>query len=729
MGVLWTVLLNGCLGLAAYLTARFGLRQPAGAPRGLAAATLAWAWATLGMELLGPLGLLAREPLLAWVASGLVMGTVCWLTRRGTPESPELPARWSWIEIATIGLLIWTALLWALPSLLLPVKVVSDGPIYHLYFAARWWKSHRLEWIAAPFGANHVTYFPAVGDLWFSWLMVGWGGPTLAKVGQAPFYLLAAFSMVALARRLGAGREAAIVAMAWCLTAAPLLLFTFEGNVDTIFLSGYVLSAYFFTRHLLRDDGPAALLLGGLAAGCTMATKVHGVVFVPPLLVVAAGSAIAHRAGRVRLARDLLILALAPLTIAGFWYGRLWWETGNPLYPVHLVVFNRVVLAGWYGTDVMKLSQYYLPREDWRAFIDIVLGVLDPRLAVVWLAAVAGAWALGRREGRDRRLDRGVGLLAALVVVNVAIYWLLIPYRTQQRFMFHPVALSVAPLARLFNRARWLTVVGCVLLAVHLFTPQGWPAHDPLPWDLSSLVPNAVSALIALPLRIDGFVSLVPWLLGVIAFGMAWMWGRAGTRRGNLVATLATALGLAGAVAILYPHGASAPLLFYPRFPEYVRGWLEFEQRVGPRGARVAYAGNDLPFYLMGVGLRNEVRYINIDAHRDWLLHDYHRAACEAAGHVVTWQHPCPGWDRIHPDYDAWLDNLRAEGIQILVVNRCNPAEGLHNIADRAGFPIERQWAEGHPEQFQPLYGVAENDPQFRIYRVRTRSNSSDPPG
>ena len=72
-------------------------------------------------------------------------------------------------------------------SLLLAVKVVSDGPIYHLYFAARWWKAGRLFLVAAPFGENAATYFPANGDLWFTWLMASWGGDRLAKVGQAPF--------------------------------------------------------------------------------------------------------------------------------------------------------------------------------------------------------------------------------------------------------------------------------------------------------------------------------------------------------------------------------------------------------------------------------------------------------------------------------------------------------------------------------------------------------------
>jgi hypothetical protein len=111
------------------------------------------------------------------------------------------------------------------------------------------------------------------------------------------------------------------------------------------------------------------------------------------------------------------------------------------------------------------------------------------------------------------------------------------------------------------------------------------------------------------------------------------------------------------------------------------------------------------------------VRYINVDGHRDWLLHDYHRRA-KAEG-TPTWPDPRPGWDRIRPEYNAWLANLRAERIQILVVARANPAEGVHNVADAEGFPIERGWADAHPETFAPLYGVIERDPLMRIYRVR----------
>ena len=88
--------------------------------------------------------------------------------------------------------------------------------------------------IATPFGESAAPYFPAVGDLWFTWLFVGWGGDRLARVGQVPFLFMAGLAAFGLARRLGAGASAAVIATAWFLTSTPLFLFSFEGNVDTI---------------------------------------------------------------------------------------------------------------------------------------------------------------------------------------------------------------------------------------------------------------------------------------------------------------------------------------------------------------------------------------------------------------------------------------------------------------------------------------------------------------
>ncbi len=101
-------------------------------------------------------------------------------------------------------------------------------------------------------------------------------------------------------------------------------------------------------------------------------------------------------------------------------------------------------------------------------------------------------------------------------------------------------------------------------------------------------------------------------------------------------------------------------------------------------------------------------------------MHDYHRAA--VARQAPTWPNARPGWDRAHPDFQAWLANLRDQKIQLIVVTRANPGEGQHNVADAQGFPIERTWADAHPDLFEPLYGARQNDPWFRLYRLRGSS-------
>jgi hypothetical protein len=356
-----------------------------------------------------------------------------------------------------------------------------------------------------------------------------------------------------------------------------------------------------------------------------------------------------------------------------------------------------------------------------------MLTVLDPHLAPLWLAAIVGLWAVGTPRTPE---GRAVAWCAALAVLNVALYWLVIPYRTQQRFMLQGVALAAVPLACLLDRGRGIRIVAVALLAAHLVAATSWPfAPGRAPWDLSSIIPKSGGGLFYVP-RVDLWPTASPLdagtaglvvlgILGVLAMAVAWMWSRPGipgSRRRMVRATLAS-LGLVGlAIVALYPRRLDPRTGFYPPFRDYYAGWLDLESRVGPAGARIAYAGTNLPYYLLGAGLRNEVRYVNIDGHRDWLLHDYHREA-QAKGRP-TWPGPRPGWDRLNPDYDAWLTNLRAERIQILVVARANPAEGEYNLADSEHFPIERQWADAHPETFECIYGVAQRDPLFRIYRL-----------
>ena len=253
--------------------------------------------------------------------------------------------------------------------------------------------------------------------------------------------------------------------------------------------------------------------------------------------------------------------------VAGFWYVRNYRLTGNPLYPLHLQLFGRVWLAGWYGPGVMHQSPYYIPFIDWRALVDLIVIVLDPRMLLVWMVALAGGWSW-RRSKRSTE-DALVWAIAGLAVMNIAVYWIAIPYRTQQRFMLHAVGLASVPLARLFDRSRWLSGLGIVLLAVHLVTPYLWlmPSTRP-PWDLARIIPDdAAQPVSAFPVdrqEIEKlFRSSEVWLTyagrdatGLGAILVAWAWLRAFSMekpRRWLVPALCSSALLLGASALFYP--------------------------------------------------------------------------------------------------------------------------------------------------------------------------------
>lgn len=771
MSLVWTLGLNAAVGLGAWFAAASGFGERRGLPRGLAAVVIGWAWITLGMQILGPIGLLSRWPLLAWSLLGTALGLGLRLRERrawhsaalarsehnygrsdqdlsetsGTVVAPDPEPGWDLAATIAVGLALWAAALFGARSLCLPVKVMSDGPIYHLWFAARWFQDGRLELVPTPFGDNVATYFPAIGDLWFAWLMIGWGGETLAKVGQAPFLALSAFAAYAIARELRIGRSAAALASSWLVTISPLIIFSFEANVDTILLGGYLAACLFFLRGVRQGRlGPMAV--GALAAGCAWGCKPTGLLFVPPLLL---GACLAFRFGPAARAARWRVWPLVcglPLLLVGFWYGRSMILTGNPLYPLQVDLFGIRLLTGWFGRGVMRTNSYYINPTNWSALIDILLQVFDPRLAPLWLSALLGVWALGPRANSADSGKRGasawVWTAVGLAFLNFAIYWGGIPYRTQQRFLLPAVGVAAIPLARLFDGHKAIRVVAVFLLALHVMTPQAWPwagagEESAIPWDQTPVIPNALPGLVTWRMpdrawlasiseaadrgawdRVVQAMALVigPPLIGLAALGTAWIGSRSlfnavgfprrsGPRNlARLVGSLTLLFGLS--LLVTYPWGSTPAQRFFPPYREYYRAWLTLDRLAGPDGARIAYAGTNLPYFLLGPGMKNVVRYVNINEHRDWMMHDYHRRAIERGR--PNWPDYRPGWDRAEHDRDAWLENLEAEGIELLVIARHNPNED---------WPIERRWVESMPERFRPVSEHERGDPLMRIYR------------
>ncbi len=276
-----------------------------------------------------------------------------------------------------------------------------------------------------------------------------------------------------------------------------------------------------------------------------MGTKPVGIVFVPPLLMLILAAQLWKRPALKAMAAATGLMLGCLFLSTGFWFVRNCRITGNPLYPLHLELFGTSLLTGWYGRDAMRFSVYYLPMSDGGALVDMLMALLDPRLALLWIAALAGAWAIGSCGSKQQ--DRLTWALAVLAVLNVALYWICIPYRTQQRFMLQSLGLAAIPLSRLLDRGRWLRLTAAGLLGLHLLTPQAWPvaAEDSgIPWDLSRYVPNAVGPPLPLATRLARVLApgwdsravvgiLLPLGMASLSLLAAWAGGRWTASRGD----------------------------------------------------------------------------------------------------------------------------------------------------------------------------------------------------
>jgi hypothetical protein len=116
------------------------------------------------------------------------------------------------------------------------------------------------------------------------------------------------------------------------------------------------------------------------------------------------------------------------------------------------------------------------------------------------------------------------------------------------------------------------------------------------------------------------------------------------------------------------------------------------------------------------------VEYVNINDHPDWLPHDYHRERLRG-GETGLAATPWPQWYRSTGDYDAWVVNLRRRRIDFVFIARENRHGRLdaNPVAALPPFPIERTWADAHPESFVdlgPFEYPTDTIPWVRVYRL-----------
>ena len=294
-------------------------------------------------------------------------------------------------SVAGLALVLAAALILGVRSLLLAVKVVSDGPIYHLYFAVRWWKAGRFFWWPHRSDENAASYFPANGDLWFTWLLASWGGDRLAGLVRHRFWSWRPSLPTAVrASLLGFAPGQPDRDLLVCFVDAALALFLRAQRRHDLHRRvhdrGVLLSA-----GVPRGSRDGCGVSGGFGGGTGAGHQVCGSRFCSATSRARGRGDRLRAVGRSNQDRSNPALLLLPLCTGGYWYVRNAMLTGNPLYPLEVRLLGRVVAQGLVWAGAMQLSPFYIPLADWRALGDTLFAVLDPRLVPFWLVSLAGA--------------------------------------------------------------------------------------------------------------------------------------------------------------------------------------------------------------------------------------------------------------------------------------------------------------------------------------------------
>jgi hypothetical protein len=516
-----------------------------------------------------------------------------------------------------------------------------DTLSYHLHAPATWMRDARLSIVPAVFGDVAPAYAPSNVELLFWMVMAPLRSDVLAQAGQVPLAALACAAVAAAVREAGGPRAAALAAALVFLYVPEVWQQAPTAMVD-LGMAAFLLASLPFAVRLRRAARASDAVALGLAVGLCAGTKVVGAVYVLPVIaLVLPALAPAPRAGLAALG--------GALAAGGYWYARNLVATGNPLYPMTVALGSATIFPGVLDAADVRASAYHLARTDAGALGRLLLdggGAFALATAVALVRARTAVWPL---------------LTAALV----ALFWLVVPYQ-ESRFLFPAYGVAAVALAL--------------------------PRDAPSPWRWAPLA-------VALAGSVVEFPTVARWgalAAGAVAgIGVAALGDRAPARGGarwwltvGAVVLGATAAELRGAIAV-----ARAKDPGYDVGDDLAGAWSWTRQNA--HGARVAYTGNNLPFPLWGRDLAGDVRYVNVAGSATDRLHDFARRVPRPRTPT-----PEPAPYRAGADYETWRANLRATRRDLLFVAALYPEVRRTISTDGDGFPLERAWADAHPEAF-----------------------------
>src|SRR2546428_338996 len=290
----------------------------------LVTAVLAGTAITLWTELLGSLGALSSNSLLAvWLLASAAVVLVALKRRRSAPFSINISTS-ERLLVGGVGVVLATTALVAVSA---PPNT-SDAMSYHLPRVMHWlqngslaaYPTHVLLQIKSPPGAEYLMLN----------LVALAGNDHLVNLVQWAAFLATIVAVSFVAALLGGNRIAQVLA-AILFATLPIAILEASGSKNDVVTSLWIVSLAAFVLLFRRQAGLASAVLVGLATGLALLTRPTAYVYAAPLLVWFL--ALAARNGLRRGAAYVVVAALAALLLNGSYYKTNIRTLGSPLGP------------------------------------------------------------------------------------------------------------------------------------------------------------------------------------------------------------------------------------------------------------------------------------------------------------------------------------------------------------------------------------------------------------
>jgi len=645
--LLWAIVLNGLLLIAAFQTARaFGGGELI--QTWLDALLLWWSGQYLVVGSLGLIGWLS--PATA-TAGGVVLSVIAFLVTRASSRSNDLPvvagSGASGRFAIQLGLAIVScevaAVVWQY-RVLPPMS--DDALTYHLPAAATWLREGRIGIYETWFFNPANTFSPLGGSLFAAWFMIPFQSDVAARFMQTPAVIAIFLAGVQLVLRLGGSTRVAVLLATAGALSAPVVRQMVLAK-DDLFLTAFVL---IFINGLLRVDRLGAIRLG-LALGLAAATKVTCVYALAPAMLLLLPLPL-QKSTRPRLKRVLAIAGITML-VAGPWYLRNLLHFANPIFPTEVRAFGMTILPGlfvtthsprlreWAGLNETFITGYF--SFGW------VMGVLA-------VSACAGAILFGRRAVWHDPIAR-ICVMGPLIGTVAFVFTS--PY-AEVRFLY----------------PWFLTAIFAIAL---------WPACVRL-----AMAAVAVSASLATSFASDLLFDLLPKALaGVIVWQiLRFVMGLSRRVRAGVIGTLiCTAAGAVWVNWRSYVLGlpALADYAWEEKYQDLGRAWV-FLRNETPADAPVAYTGTYLTHPLLGAQLTRCVAHVPVSATVTSLAKLPGFTMPMSARNMLREAIPAAATDA---DESLWKSRLSGFGAEYFLIKLHPPGN--------ATVPIEWHWVRRDP--------------------------------